>query len=219
MQFEKAEAMYVPETFALTDPAEIRRVIQDFDFGLLVSGSGGTPTATHLPFLLDESRGEQGTLFGHMARPNRHWRDLEAINEGGEALVVFQGPHSYISPSWYGPEAKAVPTWNYVAVHVYGRPRIISAPDELMAVLEKLVATQEARLEQPWTLDRLDSKFVEGMTRGIVGFEIAITRIEAKAKLSQNKDLEMQRNAADMLSEGDAAAQEVARRMRQNLAE
>lgn len=209
--------MYVPETFALTDPEEIRRVIQDYDFGLLVTGSGGAPTATHLPFLLDESLGEQGTLFGHMARPNRHWRDLEAMSEDGEALVIFQGPHSYISPSWYGPEAKAVPTWNYVTVHVYGRPRIIPAPDELMAVLEKLVARHEARLEQPWSLNRLDSKFVEGMTRGIVGFEIAITRIEAKAKLSQNKELEMQRNASEVLSEGDAAAREIGRLMKQNL--
>ncbi len=211
--------MYVPETFALTDPMEIRRVIQDYDFGLLVSGVGGTLNASHLPFLLDESLGEQGGLFGHMARPNRHWRDLDAMKEDDEALVIFQGPQSYISPSWYGPEAKAVPTWNYVAVHVYGRPRIISAGDELMRVLEKLVGRHEGKLEQPWSLDRLDRKFVEGMTRGIVGFEIAITRIEAKAKLSQNKDPEMQRNASEVLSRGDAAAREIGGLMRQNLQE
>lgn len=211
--------MYVPETFALTDPAEIRRVIQDYDFGLLVSGVDGALNASHLPFLLDESLDEQGILFGHMARPNRHWRDLEAMKEDDEALVIFQGPQSYISPSWYGPETKAVPTWNYVVVHVYGRPRIISAGDELMRVLEKLVRRHEGKLEQPWSLDQLDSKFVEGMTRGIVGFEIAITRIEAKAKLSQNKDPEMQRNASEVLSRGDAAAREIGGLMRQNLQE
>lgn len=211
--------MYVPETFTLADPVEIRRVIQDYDFGLLVTGSDRAPSATHLPFLLDQTSCDKGTLLGHMARPNRHWRDLETMDDDAEALVVFQGPHSYISPSWYGPEAKAVPTWNYVAVHVYGRPRIIREPDQVLALLMKMVETQEARMERPWTLDRLDSGFVAGMTRGIVCFEIAITRIEAKAKLSQNKDPEMQRNASEVLSEGDAAAREVARLMQQNLAE
>ncbi len=218
LKMKREQAMYVPETFALTDPEQIRNVIRDYDFGLLVTANGGGPTATHLPFLLDETSGAQGTLFGHMARPNRHWRDLEAMDPDDEVLVIFQGPHSYISPSWYGPEAKAVPTWNYVAVHVYGRPRVIRARDQIMHLLEKMVNAQEARLEDPWSLDRLETGFVETMTRGIVCFEIAITRIEAKAKLSQNKAAEMQRHAAEVLSKGDAPAREVARLMARNLA-
>lgn len=211
--------MYVPETFALTDPEEIRNVIRNYDFGLLVTAHGGRPVATPLPFLLDEATGPQGTLFGHMARPNRHWRDLEAMDEDDEVLVVFQGPHSYISPTWYGPEAKAVPTWNYVAVHVYGRPRILREPGEILQALEKMVNQQEAGLEPPWSLDRLEADYVRSMTRGIVCFEISITRTEAKAKLSQNKAPEMQRHAVEMLSERDAAARSIAEMMRRNLAE
>lgn len=210
--------MYVPGTFALTDEGEIRNVIRNHDFGLLVTAHGGRPVATPLPFLLDEADGPQGTLFGHMARPNRHWRDLEAMEEGAEVLVVFQGPHSYISPSWYGPEAMAVPTWNYVAVHAYGRPRIVRESDDILRALEKMVNLQEAGLQAPWSLDRLESEFVHSMLRGIVCFEISITRLEAKAKLSQNKAPEMQRHAIDALSARDPAAQSIARMMRRNLA-
>lgn len=216
--------MYVPDSFALTDPEEVRRTIVEHDFGLLVIGSGASgsaaaPTVAHLPFLLDESAGSKGRLLGHMARPNPQWRDLEAMPDGGEVLVVFQGPHSYISPSWYGPEAKAVPTWNYTAVHVYGRPRILSEPAEVMNLLEQMVEKQESGQEQPWTLDRLERRFVEGMSRGIVCFEIRITRVEAKAKLSQNKATEMQRNAIEVLAERDADARAVAGLMARNLLE
>ncbi|TQV79584.1 FMN-binding negative transcriptional regulator [Denitrobaculum tricleocarpae] len=212
--------MFVPESFALTDPEEIRRTIVEHDFGLLViGGSHAAPTAAHLPFLLDETAGPKGRLLGHMARPNRQWRDLEAMSGGGEVLVVFQGPHSYISPAWYGPEAKAVPTWNYTAVHVYGRPQILRAPAEVMDLLEKLVEKQESLQEQPWTLDRLERRFVEGMSRGIVCFEILITRVEAKAKLSQNKAPEMQRNAIEVLAERDTDARAIAGLMARNLAE
>ena len=211
--------MYVPDSFAMTDPAEVRRVIRDHDFGLLVTASEGAPVATHLPFLLDDDLGPRGTLFAHMARPNRHWRDFEAMRAGDEALVVFQGSHSYISPVWYGPDAKAVPTWNYLAVHVYGRPRIIREEGRVLALLERMVEVQEVRFEQPWSLDRLDGNFVQALTRGIVCFEIPIERIEAKAKLSQNKDAQMQRNAAAVLSEGDTDARLLAGLMAKGLAD
>ncbi|WP_282605038.1 FMN-binding negative transcriptional regulator [Pelagibius sp. Alg239-R121] len=210
--------MYVPDSFALTDPDEVREVIRSYDFGLLVTAPDGVPNATHLPFVLDESLGLQGTLLGHMARPNSHWRDFDSEAQGKEALVVFQGPHSYISPSLYGPEAKAVPTWNYVAIHIYGHPRIVRAQDRVMALLDRMVKKHEAEFERPWSLERLDSGFVQALTRGIVCFEIPIERIEAKAKLSQNKEIEMQRNAASVLSEGTADARKLSALMMKGLA-
>jgi transcriptional regulator len=218
---EKDPPMYVPDAFVLSDPEEIGKIIRSHDFGLLVTAAGGSPAATHLPFLLDDSGGPQGRLLGHMARPNRQWRDFDALDGDGkggaeatgEALVVFQGPHSYISPAWYGPEARAVPTWNYVAVHVYGRPRIIREADQILALLRRMVETQEAGFEAPWSLDSLDSGFVEALMRGIVCFEIPIDRIEAKAKLSQNKDPEMQRSLAAALSEEGGMAPDLAKLM------
>jgi transcriptional regulator len=123
-----------------------------------------------------------------MARPNPQWRDFERLAEAGqEALVIFQGPHSYISPAWYGEGPPNVPTWNYVAVHAYGIPRTLDDPAAVRALLERLVATQEAGQTPPWSTAGLTEKFIDGMQRGLVAFEIPVTRLEAKAKLSQNK--------------------------------
>ena len=180
--------MYIPDMFALTDPAEIARIIGDNPFGLLVTAAGGTPRATHLPFLFDPEAGSQGTLTCHMARANPQWKDFAALAAAGaEALAVFQGPHSYISPNWYGP-GDAVPTWNYLAVHAYGRPVISEEPDKARTQQEALVAAFEAASEVPWSLAGQDDGYVRRMLRGIVAFEMPVTRLEAKAKLSQNKD-------------------------------
>ncbi|MEO3428126.1 FMN-binding negative transcriptional regulator [Pelagibius sp. CAU 1746] len=180
--------MYVPEAFRLNDPQRIAEVIRDYDFALLVTAPEGVPQATHLPFLYDPGRGEQGTLLSHMARPNAQWRDFEKLAEAGqEALVIFQGPHAYISPAWYGAGPPNVPTWNYVAVHAYGLPKVIEEPARVRALLDRLVATQEAGLDPAWSTAGLTEKFLAGMQRGLVAFEIPVSRLEAKAKLSQNK--------------------------------
>ncbi|HEY9548738.1 MAG TPA: FMN-binding negative transcriptional regulator, partial [Kiloniellaceae bacterium] len=132
--------------------------------------------------------GPDGTLLAHMARANPQWRDFAALAEAGqEALVVFQGPHSYISPTWYGAGPPNVPTWNYVAVHAYGLPEIIEEPAAARALIERLVARQEAGLAPPWSTAGLDEAYMAGMLRGLVAFRIPVTRLEAKAKLSQNK--------------------------------
>jgi transcriptional regulator len=118
-------AIYVPEDFQLDDSREIARIIGGFGFALLVTASDGPPQASHLPFLLDPDQGPKGTLLAHMARANPQWREFRGLAErGDQALVAFQGPHAYISPTWYGP-GEAVPTWNYVAVHAYGTPQVI----------------------------------------------------------------------------------------------
>jgi len=179
--------MYTPDIFALTDPAEAGRILREHSFGLLVTAAEGAPMASHLPFLFDADRGPKGTLLCHMARANPQWKDFAKLEAAGcEALVVFQGPHGYVSPSWYagGP---AVPTWNYLAVHAYGAPRIIDDPAKIKAHQERLVDTHEAGFAAPWSMASQPEDYIARMLRGIVAFEIPISRLEAKAKLSQNK--------------------------------
>jgi transcriptional regulator len=180
--------MYVPEAFRLTDRARIAEVMGAYDFALLVTAPDGRAQASHLPFLYEPDEGPQGTLYAHMARANPQWRDFATLAEnGGEALVVFQGPHSYISPTWYATEQPTVPTWNYVAVHAYGLPEVIEAPAAARALIERLAATQEAGLTPAWSAAGLSDTFMDGMLRGLVAFRIPVARLEAKAKLSQNK--------------------------------
>ena len=202
--------MYVPKTFALTDSAVVAEVIRSHGFAPLITAVGGPPQATHLPFLYDADRGPHGTLIAHMARANPHWRDFSRLGaEGGEALVIFQGPHVYVSPRWYtgGP---AVPTWNYVTVHAYGMPRVVEEPTQVRGILERLVETHESGSPRPWSLDSQDEKFLAGMMRGIVAFEIPLARIEAKAKLNQNRPPEDRRGVVDALATHDDQAKEVA---------
>ncbi len=184
--------MYVPEAFRLDDPRRIAELMRAHDFALLVTAPEGVPQATHLPFLYDpepvSDAGPAGTLLAHMARPNPQWRDFEKLAAAEqEALVIFQGPHAYISPTWYGEGLPNVPTWNYVAVHAYGLPKVIEEPERVRALLERLVATQEAGLDPAWSTAGLTEKYLAGMQRGLVAFEIPVSRLEAKAKLSQNK--------------------------------
>jgi len=180
--------MYVPEAFRLSDRARVAEILRAHDFALLVTAPEGRAQASHLPFLYEPGEGPEGTLYAHMARANPQWRDFAALAAAGqEALVVFQGPHSYISPTWYATEQPTVPTWNYVAVHAYGLPVIIEAPADARVLIERLVATQEAGLTPPWSTAGLSEKFMEGMLRGLVAFRIPVARLEAKAKLSQNK--------------------------------
>jgi transcriptional regulator len=207
--------MYVPNVFALTDAEAIAEVMREYDFALLVTAPGGTPRASHLPVLHDPARGDKGTLLAHMARANPQWKDFAKLADGGgEALAVFQGPHAYVSPNWYGPGA-AVPTWNYVAVHAYGVPQIVDDPARVRALLDRLVQVQERGSRAPWSMESQDGEYLERMMRGIVAFEIPVTRLEAKAKLSQNKGLEDRRAVIAALSgRGDPSATDVAEAMR-----
>jgi transcriptional regulator len=203
--------MYVPDPFALHDQAAIAGLLQRHSFALLVTAADGAPQASHLPFLYDPGRGPKGTLVAHLARANPQRRELERLAaEGGQALVVFQGPHAYVSPRWYG-TSQAVPTWNYLAVHAYGRPEIVAEPERVRAIIERLIATHESGLAEPWSLDSQKQTYVSAMLRGIVAFEIPVARLDATAKLNQNKPAEARLAAAAALREsGGAQAQEVA---------
>lgn len=179
--------MYIPKHFEQADLPACHDLIEMFSFGTLISQADGVPYATHLPFLLNRDQGEFGALLGHVALANPHWR---AFTDGAsDSLAIFQGPHGYISPSWYvnGP---AVPSWNYVVVHAYGAPRLIDDPDAVEQLLGRLTAREEAGAQQPWTMDSVDKKFLAGMQRGIAAFEIPITRLQGKWKLSQNRKTE-----------------------------
>ena len=192
--------MYVPEHFSLKDEAGIRELMGRYDFALLVTAAEGVPVATHLPVLHDPAGGPWGRLHAHMARANRQWRRFEGMAEAGtEALMIFQGPHAYVSPTWYEAPHPAVPTWNYLAVHAYGVPRILAEPAEVRNLLLRLIEKHEARRPAPWRLTDQPAAFIDGMMKGIVAFEMVVTRLQAKAKLSQNKPPEQALRAAAAL--------------------
>lgn len=202
--------MYTPSHFAVHDPASIIQFIRQHSFGILVAPVNGRPFATHLPFLLDDQSGEQGRLLTHFARANPHWRELD----GAEVLVVFQGPHAYISPSWYA-ETRGVPTWNYVAAHIYGTCQLIQDKTELQSLLVQTVRYFEP--DSP-LLDHLHEEFYAKMSAAVVGVEIQITAMEGKAKLSQNRPDESILGVIEGLRKSaDGQATEVARLMEHNL--
>ena len=168
--------MYTPKHFAETDVPTLHTFMQANSFALLVSSQDDVPTATHLPFMLDAERGEWGTLIAHFAKANPHWQMLTPETE---VLVVFQGPHSYISSSWYTPPT-VVPTWNYTAVHATGKPRLIHEPDQLKAIVTALVRQHDPDLD-------VEAAFPYPSLQAIVGIEIEIDRLEGKFKMNQNK--------------------------------
>ena len=188
--------MYTPPAFREDDLPTIHALMRENSFAILVTQRDGVPIATHLPFMVDTERGPYGTLLGHMARANTQW---QTFVEQQEALVIFQGPHAYVTPSWYDPGLN-VPTWNYAAVHAYGTPRLIDDEATLHAMLSRLTATHEAGFEQPWLLEMSADDF-RGKLKGVVGFELEIARLEGKMKLSQNRSLADQERVAAALAE------------------
>jgi transcriptional regulator len=201
--------MYIPTAFEETDQEKLHAFIEGHSFGLLVSMLGGKLFATHLPFLLDR---EAGCLFGHLARANPHWKGLHEQ----EVLVVFSGPHTYISPALYESD-NVVPTWNYVAVHVYGKCRLVEDPPSVEEILKKMVATYEGARSAPWPLDTATAYF-QKMVQAVVGIRIDITRLEGKWKLNQNHPRERREKVVHTLAKSeDRDAREIARLMAEML--
>jgi len=169
--------MYIPDYFAITETTVAYEAIEKNSFATLFSIHRGEPFATHLPLLLNK---EKTYLYGHFARSNPQWKDIESQT----VLAVFHGPHCYISPSWYETN-QAVPTWNYVVVHVYGEVEFITDEHELMSSLNDMVLKYEAT-NSSYRLQDVDTDLLRGMIKGIQGFKIKINEIEGKVKLSQN---------------------------------
>jgi transcriptional regulator len=194
--------MYVPAAFKVEDRSVLYDFIERYSFATLITTAEGIPFASHLPLLLDR---ERDVLLGHLARANPHWRGFDGTQEG---LVIFSGPHAYISPSWYA-TSPAVPTWNYAAVHVYGAPRLFDDPESLRGLLVRLVNRYEAGSDRPWQYD-LPENYRQRMERAVVGLEVPVARIEGKFKLGQNRSAEDRQGMLARLKAGNANAQALA---------
>ncbi len=179
--------MYIPKHFAEHDQADILRFIQANAFGTLVTVDGGVPFASHIPFLLEQ--GDTLTLSGHLAKANPQWQHLAA---NPQVLAMFQGAHAYVSPTWYA--GAGVPTWNYTAVHVYGKVRVIHDTAWLQAQVERLSHYYEGDTPNAWI-----PSYPAKMLEAVVGFEITIESLQAKYKLSQNRSTVDQHNVIQAL--------------------
>ncbi|MDR6986871.1 transcriptional regulator [Paenarthrobacter nitroguajacolicus] len=182
--------MYTPAHFA-PSPEAVESLLRHTGAANLVTMTGDGLLATLLPFVYEPSIGEHGALHAHMARNNTQWSSAAT----GEALMIVQGNDAYISPSWYASKAehgRVVPTWNYSTAHVYGELVIHDEADWLGRHVRRLSNQHEAGMPKPWTVDEAPGRFIAGQLKAIVGVELVITRVEAKTKLSQN------RNAADV---------------------
>ena len=187
--------MYTPQHFQITDPALMLSLMREFSFATLVSVHEGVPFATHMPFVVEN----ENLLSSHIARNNPQWTSFA---ENKEVLIIFQGDHSYVSPSWYE-KHPSVPTWNYMTVHAYGRPRIIEEGEAVKTMLHKLVL----QYERKWDMQQLPSSYLDGMIKGIVAFEVEVTRLEGKFKLSQNRSDADQRKVVVALAQSEHSSE------------
>ncbi|MBC3951446.1 FMN-binding negative transcriptional regulator [Pseudomonas folii] len=206
--------MYIPSYFKDDDLGRLHALIEHTRLAILVTHDEHGMQASHVPLLLRADQGANGTLYGHLARPNPQWRALE---NGAQALVIFPGADAYISPSFYPAKAehgKVVPTWNYVAVHAYGVAQVFNDPQRLLEVVSGLTDKHESGRASPWAVADAPADYIDKMLNAIVGFALPIERLEGKRKLGQN------RSAADFagVREGltasvDIKDQELARQM------
>lgn len=206
--------MYTPSSFRVTDHLTISRFIKAHNFGLLFSHHEENPEATHLPFMIETHENKITKLIAHFAKANKHWL---RIDESKELLVVFQGPHAYITPSWYR-QRETVPTWNYAAVHVRGNAKIIHQKDRLREMVEDLTHFHEQQVDSDWNLQEAES-IMETELKAITGIEISVTGIEAKFKFNQNRSKQDQQCVIDHLrkTRGDKKLEDVAEIMEENL--
>lgn len=197
--------MYTPRAFALDDLPELQQLIRHTRLAQLVTFGEHGLQASHLPLLLNPDEGPNGTLYGHLAKANRQWQDLQ---NGSEALVIFAGAEAYVSPGFYPAKAehgKVVPTWNYLAVHAYGQAEVFTDAERLLTLVSALTDRHENGRAQPWKVSDAPADYIDGMLKAIVGFALPIQRLQGKRKLSQN------RSAADIagVREGLAASVDV----------
>ncbi|WP_249678877.1 FMN-binding negative transcriptional regulator [Pseudomonas abieticivorans] len=179
--------MYIPSAFKDQDLARLHQQIEQTRLAILVTQGANGLLANHIPLLLHADEGPHGTLHGHLARANPQWQDLA---DGAQALVIFSGADAYVSPGFYPSKAehgKAVPTWNFLAVHAYGQAEVFSEPARLKALVSELTDRHEAGQAKPWAVSDAPADYIDGMLKAIVGFALPISRLEGKRKLSQNR--------------------------------
>ncbi|MDH0648452.1 FMN-binding negative transcriptional regulator [Pseudomonas sp. GD03858] len=198
------------------DLGSLHRHMLHTRLAMLVSHGEQGLLATHLPVLVATDEGEFGTLYGHLARANRQWQDLE---QGAEALLVFPGADAYVSPSYYPSKTdnpKVVPTWNYTAVHAYGAVEVIHEPGPLLDIVSRLTDRHEQGRAEPWKVTDAPGDYLDGMLRAIVGIRLPITRLQGARKLSQNRSAEDMAGVRDGLAaSADPQDNQLAAHMRQ----
>lgn len=200
--------MYIPKKYEEKDVETVRSFIRENSFGILVSVLDGLPMATHIPILLEKDEQGRDVLVGHISRGNAQKETFMA--DGAKALVIFPGPHAYISPRWY--TKMNAPTWNYMAVHVYGTLTVIDG-EKLRAALSRLVDKYEQHLPKPVDTAEIGEEQVSAEMRGIVGFRIVVEQVQAAYKLSQNRDERSYQEVIRQLEAGDETSKAVAAEM------
>ena len=201
--------MYIPKINLETDREMVIAFMKQFSFATIVTAKDNIPVATHLPFLVTV-KDDIIILTSHFARANEHWTDIES----SKVLTIFSEPHAYISPKNYDKELN-VPTWNYISVHAYGQGRLITETIKTYEVLEATIDNYEASYKQQW--DKLPDEYKLKMSKGIVAFEVVVTDLQAKSKLSQNKtDIEKQRIIDSLSKSIDSNEQHIAEYMQKN---
>jgi len=200
--------MYIPKANLVTGTNEIVAFMKQFSFATVITAKDNFPTATHLPFIIS-NRDDKIVLTSHFAKANKQWEDIEKEN----ILTIFSEPHAYISPANYDSQLN-VPTWNYVSVHAYGQGKIISETDAVFKVLEATINTYEQAYKLQW--DQLPEDYKLKLLNGIVAFEIVVSDLQAKKKLSQNRSTNEQLKIINSLAVNpDANAREIARLMKE----
>ena len=210
--------MYVPPHFLENEKSALHRAIGETRLATLVTLGSEGMEASHVPILLDEGEGPYGAIRGHLARANPQWRRASAETP---ALVMFLGPDAYVSPNWYATKretGKVVPTWNYLAIHAYGRVEFFEDAERLRAIVTSLTQRHEGRREKPWAVSDAPEDYIKAQLRGIVGFRLPIDRLEGKWKLSQNRPEADRRGVVEGL-EGECGGPEsaIAQRMKDGL--
>lgn len=197
--------MYIPKSYEESRVPVLHEFLETRPFATLVTMGSEGLFATHLPLLLERAGGTLGVLRGHISRANTQWRDFST---SVDALVIFSGPHHYITPNWYPEKAKSgkvVPTWNYVVVHAYVRLRVMEEATWLLENVTALTDAHEAGSSSPWQVGDAPEEYVQALTRGIIGLELTITRLEGKWKVSQNQSAENRKGVVKGLEELNTA--------------
>jgi len=204
--------MYTPPAFRENDPVELFRLMRAVRLSTLVTATQDGIIATPLPLILDETEGAHGVLYGHLAKANLQW----STPVTGEAMVIFNGPDAYVTPSWYESKrehGKVVPTWNYVAVHAYGAVEFFTDEARLHDAVSRLTRLHEAPRAEPWAVTDAPEPFIKGQLKGIVGLRLTISRIEGKVKMSQNRSEADRQGVADGLAASPDAVDRAAARL------
>jgi transcriptional regulator len=211
--------MYTPKHFEERDVTVLHALIRSHPLGAWVTQATGGLVVNHIPFLIDSTRGEYGTLIGHVARANPIWKCLA---EDIACVVIFQGPQTYITPSWYPTKhahGKAVPTWNYAVVHAHGVPRAIEDKDWLLKHVTQLSDLHESERSVPWSVSDAPPDYIDTMLKAIVGIEMSISTLSGKWKTSQNRSLpDKLGTIAGLYERGDASSKQMAELVQRHVA-